>query len=79
MKAITVKYFGPTVTKGSRLKASDSDGNSVALPYRYEPDVNYAAIALCKKMKWTGTLHRGQQKPGVDVFVFEDSENTIQV
>jgi hypothetical protein len=60
MKAIVTKYFGPTDTKGSRIKASDEDGNSITIPYDYalsgEALHKKAAIALCEKMHWDGNL-----------------------
>ena len=33
MKAIITKYIGPTDTRGSRIKASDEDGNSITIGY----------------------------------------------
>jgi len=35
-KAITTRYCGPTDYRGSRIIASDSDGNRSTLPYPYE-------------------------------------------
>lgn len=57
MKAIKVKYIGPTDYKGSRLKATDEDGNSVTISYPHEAHQGtdahaLAAIELCKKMNW---------------------------
>lgn len=58
MKAIQVKYLGPTNVRGSRLKASDGDGNSVTISYddSLSRDEAYrsAAVALCAKMHWAG-------------------------
>jgi hypothetical protein len=35
--AITTKYFGPTDTKGSRIKATFNDtGDSITIPYPYD-------------------------------------------
>lgn len=72
MKAIKTVYRGPTDTRGSRIIASDEDGNRVTIPYPYElgPGMDChakAAVALCRKMKWTGTLHGGSLK---DCYVF---------
>ena len=79
MKAITTKYHGPTDTRGSRISASDSDGNRVSIPYDYELDSEEAhrraAIAFCSKMKWSGadTMVGGSIKDGY-VFVFGERE-----
>lgn len=73
MKAIFTKYHGPTNFKGSRISASDSDGNRVVISYPYElsgEDVHRkAAQALCDKMNWTGNLIGGAVRNGY-VFVF---------
>jgi hypothetical protein len=75
MKAILVKYFGPTNTRGSRLKASDLDGNSVTIPYPRTLSSGageaHAARLLCAKMQWDSTnLVEGELKEGT-VFVFD--------
>ena len=71
MKAIKTVYRGPTNSRGSRIIASDEDGNRVTIPYPHElsgMDVHAkAAVELCRKMKWTGTLHGGGLK---DCYVF---------
>jgi len=73
MKAIVTKYHGPTNFKGSRITASDQDGNRVTISYPYElsgEDCHRkAAQALCDKMHWTGELVGGSLKHGY-VFVF---------
>ena len=73
MKAIKTKYKGPTDTRGSRIIASDEDGNKVTISYPYElsgEDVHRkAAEALCTKMGWHGQLVGGSLKNGY-VFVF---------
>jgi galactose mutarotase-like enzyme len=74
VKAITVRYKGPTDTKGSRLIASDMDGNRVTVGYPHELSVDavyrLAADALCVKMEWKGEIVGGTTKPGEMVFVF---------
>lgn len=35
MKAIKVSYLGPTDRRGSRIKATDGDNNSVTLSFDY--------------------------------------------
>ena len=73
MKAIKTKYKGPTDTRGSRIIASDEDGNRITISYPYELSGEAvhrkAADALCVKMGWTGPLVGGSLKNGY-VFVF---------
>jgi hypothetical protein len=73
MKAIITKYHGPTNTKGSRITATDEDGNRVTIPHPYELSGEAvhkaAADALCKKMGWAGNLIGGSLKNGY-VFTF---------
>ena len=79
MKAITVKYLGPTNTQGSRIKAYDLDGHSITISYDYSLSGHNkvyvkAAYALCDKMGWKTTgLIGGGTKDGM-VFVFAESE-----
>ena len=59
MKAIYVKYLGPTNTKPSRWKAYDGDGNSVTISHSYESAGENgngicAVVALLRKMEWRG-------------------------
>lgn len=78
MKAIITKYHGPTNTKGSRISASDSDGNRVYISYPHELSgeavYRAAAEALRVKMGWP-ELHEigGGTKDGY-VFVFAGSK-----
>lgn len=76
MKAITTKYHGATDKKGSRISAHDMDGNTASIPYPHElsgEDVHRAAaVALCKKMGWTGKMAGGSTKEGY-VFVFTEN------
>ena len=75
MKAIKTHYIGPTNTKGSRIRASDGDINSITIPYDSgkETDANHisAAVALCRKMNWSNpeSLVMGWLKDDA-VFVF---------
>lgn len=73
MKAIITKYHGPTDFKGSRISASDEDGNRVTISYPHELSGEAchraAAEALCKKMNWTGDMIAGSLKNNY-VFVF---------
>lgn len=81
MIAIHTKYYGPTDYNGSRIKATDGRGNEVTISYPYElSDVDCyakAALKLCKKMKWDGTLVAGGTQTGY-VFCFTDSD-TYQI
>jgi len=74
MKAITTKYSGPTNTRGSRVIASDLDGNRVSVHYASElnSDENHdaAAVALCRKLGWTGELVRGSLANNGYVYVW---------
>ena len=58
MKAILVKYISPTNTRGSRLKATDCDRNSIVISYDHSLErselYRSAAVALCAKMGWSG-------------------------
>lgn len=80
MKAITVRYLGPTNTRGARLKASDRDGSSITVSYDYglsrDERHDSAALALCEKMGWTGKLSRGWLKSEA-VYVFISDQDTI--
>ena len=73
MKAIETRYYGPTNTRGSRIRAFDLDGNSVSIPYPYDLSGEgchaAAAKALCKKMNWHGKLASGALERGY-VFVW---------
>jgi hypothetical protein len=86
MKAILTKYLGPTDRRGSRIKASDGD-NTIILPWRceWDSDCNHdvAAIALCRKLEWGGTLCRGGlRRNGQDtgnVYVWVNTNDTLKV
>jgi hypothetical protein len=84
MKAIITKYHGPTNTLGSRVSAEDSDGNRVYVSrdcsLHIEDSHKDAAIALCKKMRWTGKLVGGDFGNGQRIFVWLNSqEDTFEV
>lgn len=68
MKAIVTKFHGPSNVKGSRYSATDEDGNRVIVgadhSVHYESNHDAAALALCKKMGWRGTLQRGHVSTG---------------
>jgi hypothetical protein len=83
MKAIVTKFHGATDTRGSRISASDSDGNRVSITYNHALDHSHnhdaAAIALCRKMGWAGhNLMRGGVKGG-NVYVFDAPSNRLRL
>ena len=69
MKAITTKYIGPSNVKGSRISASDGDGNRAIVSYdcALNSDENHAKAAetLLKKMSWDGEMVGGWTKDGM--------------
>lgn len=72
MKAIQVKYLGPTNHKGSRWKATAWPNLSVTLSYDYaldgEGNARTAANALAGKMGWRHPTGAGQLPNGDYVF-----------
>lgn len=72
MKAIQVKYLGPTNCKGSRWKAKAWPNLSVTLPYDYAlnggDNARAAANALANKMGWNHPTGAGQLPNGDYVF-----------
>lgn len=63
MKAIFTKYHGPGNVRGSYVEARDGEHNKARVPYAShtssEAAHDAAALALCRKLKWSGTLVRG--------------------
>jgi hypothetical protein len=80
MNAIQTRYFGPSNTRGSRIKATCETG-SITIGYPHElSDMAchaLAAKALVKKLGWTdshyGELLGGQLKNNDYVFVFNNA------
>jgi len=69
-QAITTKYFGPTNTRGSRVKASCEAGSlTVSWDYALGIEDNHkaAAAALIRQLGWEGNWVMGSLGPG---FVF---------
>lgn len=83
MKSILVKYLPATNRKGSRLKASDCDNNSVIIS---KPDHTQkgeethfeATKALCEKMNWHGNLICGWLGNS-SVWTFTDHAKTFKI
>lgn len=70
MKAILVKYHGPSNTRGSRFTAKAEGNPSLTKPYDYalgdSENARAAALALVKRMNWNcgvvgGTLPSGDR------------------
>ena len=79
MKAIETKYIPATNTRGSRIRAYAEGVKSLSISYPYELSGSAvhaaAALALARRMSWTGTLVAGgkaDQKG--EVFCFLDSD-----
>lgn len=81
MKAIVVKFYGPTNTKGSRLVAQAEGVKPVTVPLDYGLGVNktalWAAAKLCINNGWTGTLVDGMLPNGDRVFCFAGGGETF--
>lgn len=73
MKAIQVKYLGPTNFKSSRWKAWTEGGNQVTLLYDHalnsEENARRAASALIAKMNWRSHITGSGVLPNLD-YVF---------
>ena len=74
MKAIQTKFLPCTDYQGSRVKASDADGNSITIgwDHGFNQEQNHirAARALCEKMSWRGKIATGYlNRRYVHVFV----------
>ncbi len=83
MKIIRTKYLGQTTTLPARIRASDEDGHSVSISHYISEKLyacpDEAAIALCKKMRWTEHgLVRGNTRDGC-VYVFDVPEAKVRV
>jgi hypothetical protein len=80
MQAIQTRYFGPTNTKGSRIKAWCAAGSTtISYPYELSGQSAHrkAAEALVSKLGWTdsfyGSLLGGQLESGDYAFVFNST------
>lgn len=78
MKAIETKYIPASNLRGSRIKACAEGVRSVTIPYPHDAKNPHAvaAIALAKRMNWTGTLvSGGKADQSGYIFCFIDSEH----
>ena len=73
MKAIQVRYLGPTNSRGSRFKAFVAGGASVTVPYHYgastDANARMAAGALMDKLAWAFDISGAGALPNGD-YVF---------
>lgn len=78
MKAIVVKYHGPTNTKGSRYTATAEGGARITISKDYSLNADEcrkkAALALCDKMGWGSILIEGCLPNGDTVFTLIGSD-----
>lgn len=77
MQAVTIKFMGPTNTRGAGYKATSASGKSVSVSKDYElseaQNAIRAAKALGAKLGWSGEMVLGSTKDGyVAVFASGD-------
>lgn len=84
MQAIICKYFGPTNSKGSRIKAQCAAGSiTIDYPHELSGQAVYrkAAEALVTKLGWDdvhyGGLLGGQLPSGDYAFVFNNDASKV--
>lgn len=82
MQAITIKYAGPTNTKGSRMIASATAGRKIC-NYDYaltvEQNAIEAAKAFAKSKGWEGKMAIGQDSKGDWQAVFIKDWTTFEI
>jgi hypothetical protein len=81
MQTIKTKFIPATNTKGFRVKATTTLGESLSIPYSYlicdeQQQHANAAIALCKKLGWEGELICGTTKEGF-IFTFANEKKFL--
>lgn len=92
MKAIRVKFYGPTGRGPSKWIAKDSDGHQAKVTQGERDAANagasmkgqgnvsgeeLAAHRLCEKMGWSGRLHGGGLGACEYVYVFENVDPLV--
>ena len=79
-KAITVKYLGPTNSRGARVKASAGGTGNVTLPFRHEwsmeQNVAAAVDELLLRYEWDNPYVLGALADGTYVAVLSDKPST---
>lgn len=82
MTTIITKYIGPTNTRFARIIADAGLKRRISISTEklstFSPHRD-AAIALCKKMNWHGTLAEGGLDNGGSAFVFIEDHATFTV
>ena len=84
MKAIQTHYLGATYRRGSRIVATAEGGEKpwrVVVPYDHaarDPH-EVAAVALARKMGWSGKLMGGGLPNGDRAFVFVSESELVEV
>ena len=81
-KAITVKYLGPTETRGARVKASAGGRGNVTLPFRHdlsmEQNVAAAVDELLLRYEWLSYSYAlGALSDGTYVAVLSDTSTYL--
>lgn len=80
MQSITTKYLGPTNNRGSRIHAVTASGHVLTIPVNHSFSDGRchaeAALALCKRLGWSGELVSGGTREGY-VFVFVSGDRYI--
>jgi hypothetical protein len=83
MQAIVTKYHGATNFRGSRVSAKASAGRvTVSWDDALDVDANHraAAVALCRKFGWHGTLVEGGLPEGTgNVYTFQAPHTAFKV
>lgn len=79
MKAILTRYVGPSNVRGSRIIATAEGGDRphrLTVPYDHSSSDPHAdaAVALCRKLGWTGELIGGGLPNGDNCYVFAESD-----
>lgn len=81
MNAIVTTHKGPTDTKGSKIVATDNDGNRKAYSYnsRYNPEDNHmrAAERFCESLGLKGSFITAQLKPNSRVHVLVSESYSV--
>lgn len=81
MQTIACKYLGPTNFKGSRVKATATNGESITVAYQYELGFEgtccEVATDLKNKLGWSGVMYGGHTRDGM-VFVFANNLYKIE-
>ena len=76
-QSIVTRYFGPTNHKGSRVAAISASGHRLTLHWddALNSDENHtaAAVALARKLGWSGDWHGGAMGTG-DGYCFVNAD-----